>query len=418
MRLQNGIRERGGLRNIPRMGQAMSNRLVQLTLYSLRLPFRRPFAHAAASRDGAETLILAALLADGTIGFGEAIPRGYVTGETLSSVIETIQTFFAPRLSGLEPKRYADVMDFADQLPCLHLQGKNINCARGAVELALLDAYGRFFGESVTEIIPWLGFGAFAQAGSVQPPPVSGVLGTGSRNQIVWQSRLMRWYGLRDFKIKLGDDRDEEMLRWIESCLSRDISQEDISIRADANGAWDIDTALGRCERLAFLHARCMEEPLHRNDKSHWRTLADLSEVPLMADDSLLTLSDARYLAENDLVDYFNIRIGKNGGLIPSIRLAEYASKSAKQYQLGAMVGESGILTAAGIQFLQMVPDVRFTEIGYSTFLLQRDLVRPSVRFRWGGKLPVLNGSGLGVEVQPATVSKFLTAPPCQIPIA
>jgi len=56
-------------------------------------------------------------------------------------------------------------------------------------------------------------------------------------------------------------------------------------------------------------------------------------------------------------------------------------------YQLGAMVGESGILTAAGRHFLQMVPGVTFTEISYGTFLLQEDIVDQQMRFGYKGRL-------------------------------
>jgi L-Ala-D/L-Glu epimerase len=390
----------------------MTNRLVRLELYHLRLPFRRRFVHAAARREGTDTVVAAAVLADGTIGYGEGLPREYVTGETAESMIANIRGCLSLRLGKLEPGTFAELLDVADNLPFVNESGVIINAARCCVELALLDAYGKHFRTNLGMIGGWLGFGRLAGGEGSGRCRVSGVLDGSTPEAMLRRYRLMRCYGFRDFKLKMGMKQDEAVLEVLERKLHGPMRDGRVTLRVDANGAWDVDTALGMCERLSRLAVVCVEQPLSAEDRSHWRMLSDLSPMPLMADESLVSLDDARYLIENDLADYFNIRISKNGGLLASIRLAELANKGLRQYQLGAMVGETSLLAAAGWHFLRIVPMTAFTEIGYGRFLLDHDIVERDVRFGYGGRLRKIDGPGLGVEVRPDRIKKFIVGNP------
>lgn len=395
----------------------MSNRLLGLELFHLRLPFRGSFTHAAAQRSATDTVVVAALLADGTIGFGEGLPREYVTGETIDSVLYNVNDTLASKLTDLEPKSFTELLERLDLLPFTNEQGNIINSARCCVELALLDAYGKYFGNDLSSLIGWLGDASFARPTGTRPLRVSGVLDGSDKSQLSKRLRMMRLYGLRDFKLKVGSEQDIENLEMITRRLGRGLSNGRFTLRVDANGAWDIDQAVSMSRQLLDFGVCCLEEPLASNDRSHWPMLANLAELPLMADESLVSLDDAHYLSENDIVDYFNIRISKNGGLLPALRLAALAAKRSKQFQLGAMVGETGILAAAGAKFLQLMPTTSFTEICYSTFLLQADIVRPSVRFGWAGRLPKLSDIGLGVHVRRERILQFLVGTPRKIDI-
>ena len=186
----------------------VSNRLLELELLHLRLPFRRPFAHAAAQRSATETVVVAALLADGTVGYGEGLPRSYVTGETIESVLYNIYDTFADLLVDLEPAGLPELLERLDSLPFTNDQNQLINTARCAVELALLDAYGRHFQQDLSAIPGWIGDPGLAGRPSIETIPVSGVLGTDHPDRLVRQIRLMRLYGLRHFKLKVGSPND------------------------------------------------------------------------------------------------------------------------------------------------------------------------------------------------------------------
>jgi len=83
---------------------------------------------------------------------------------------------------------------------------------------------------------------------------------------------------------------------------------------------------------------------------------------------------------------------------------------------LGALVGESGILSAAARVFLQLAPPVRFLENSYGSFLLKRDLVLQRTRFGYGGRIRPLAGNGLGVELNESALAD-LTEEVARIPL-
>src|SRR5688500_4181968 len=61
------------------------------------LPFRIVFGHSLAKRKGSTNIWVRALVTGGIAGYGEAVPRSYVTGETLPGVVEEIgRTLSAP----------------------------------------------------------------------------------------------------------------------------------------------------------------------------------------------------------------------------------------------------------------------------------------------------------------------------------
>ncbi len=396
----------------------MSARLLELQLFHLRMPFRRKFSHARAQRDITDTVVVAALLSDGSVGYGEGLPREYVTGETVESVLYNINAALVDCLQKVEPKNFTELIEIVYNLPFANEQGQIINSARCAVELALLDAYGRHFNCTFESLPGYLGLTGESYQEPNRNIRVSGLLDGSDPDKTLKRLKLMRLAGIKDFKLKLGCQYDIRNLSNIFKRLGRRLVSEKLSLRVDANGAWDIDAAAAMSEKLADYWVCCLEQPLAVDDFSHWNALADLSPVPLMPDESLLSIEDADFFIENELCEYFNIRISKNGGLIPSLRIAQTASANSIAYSLGAMVGETGILAAAGIQFLQLAPYTEFTEICYSTFLLQDDIVTPSIKFGFAGKIPKLSKPGLGISVKNDLLNKYLVNPPHKLTLA
>jgi hypothetical protein len=71
------------------------------------------------------------------------------------------------------------------------------------------------------------------------------------------------------------------------------------------------------------------------------------------------------------------------------------------------MVGESSVLSAAQRRLLQAGPEPAFVEGNFGRFLLAADIARPSLRFRWGGRLKARAGRSLGVSVRPESLDEL-----------
>src|SRR5437763_3057703 len=85
-------------------GQARMN-IDAIDAFTINLPFRFAFKHSLAERSSSTNLFVRVTLNDGTVGYGESIPRDYVTGETIDGAREDVTKRFAPQFIG------ADVSD-------------------------------------------------------------------------------------------------------------------------------------------------------------------------------------------------------------------------------------------------------------------------------------------------------------------
>ena len=150
-----------------------------------------------------------------------------------------------------------------------------------------------------------------------------------------------------------------------------------------------------------------LEQPLPRGEEERLATLREVVGWPVMHDESLVTVEDAKRLINLGVADGFNIRVSKCGGLLPSLRLAGLARRAGVRLQLGCMVGETSILSAAGLRFLQECPGVEWAEGCFGRLLLQSDVTVRSLRFGYGGRPPRLGGPGLGVRVDSEQLSRL-----------
>jgi L-Ala-D/L-Glu epimerase len=127
-------------------------------------------------------------------------------------------------------------------------------------------------------------------------------------------------------------------------------------------------------------------------------------------DESLVTVEQARRLIEDVACDLFNVRVSKCGGIAGSLAVARLAQEAGVKIQVGAQVGETGILSAAGRAFAAHVPALAFAEGSFGTWLLAEDVTFENVAFGYGGRAPLLNTRGLSVTVNEQTLERFATA--------
>src|SRR5258706_10397537 len=128
-------------------------RIERIDVLTATLPFRFSFGHALAERSDSTNVYVRLTLDDGAVGYGEGVPREYVTGETVESAQAALCEQQVPALLGRELERPEDVSAAIDA--AAPVAGPPLaNSARCALELALLDAAGKHFGQSVGA---WLG---------------------------------------------------------------------------------------------------------------------------------------------------------------------------------------------------------------------------------------------------------------------
>ena len=387
-----------------------------LRIHRLAIPMRIRFEHAAAVRDVADAVIVE--LTAGApyahhVGYGETIARAYVTGETPDSVVDDIANLFAPRLANFQPATFVEALEIIEDLPT-QVSGRVVTAARTAVELALLDLTCSVFRRRPADVAGWMGLLGFGPPGCHATARYSGIVLGHTQRKLSTFLRLQRLYGLRDFKLKVAIEGWEDRLAWTYRILRKGIEQKKITLRADANAGWSLLEANEAAATLESHGICALEQPLSDADDADVPYLAEQTSCHIVADESLLTIEDAQRLIDAGGVRVLNIRIAKNGGLMPALRIARLGLAAGLDIQLGCLVGETSILTAAGIAFLEACPRVRFVEGAYGRWLLRDDVARRSLRFGYGGRIRAPAKPGLGVTIDPVSLRRLaVTDPSC-----
>jgi len=386
----------------------------QVTVTPLEIPLRTRVRHSAADRGVADPVIVTVELRNGTLGYGETAARSYVTGETVESVLDAIQSVFVPHLVSFHPESFADALAAVESLPWHDRRENLIPAARAAVELAVLDAALGHYGKDIDDVARWSGIPRFGAPGSLRTARFSGVLAEGAAGDILRRLRHMWWGGLRRFKLKVGLPDDAERLSTLDHRLGRKLRSGQAMLRLDANGAWTLGEAVEWFRRRPDFPIEAVEQPLARGRESDLRGFKDRVGVPLIHDESVATEADLRRMIDLGVADGINIRIAKCGGLLPSLRLAGIAHRQGVAIGIGCMVGETSILSAAGLRLLEICPGVKWLEGCFGDRLLSADVTCRSLKFGYGGRPPRLSDPGLGVEVLPDRLKRFCAAKPQQ----
>lgn len=397
-------------------------KVISLELFLVRLPFRIRFEHRAAVRKESAGLLARIVLSDRTVGWGEGIPRAYVTGETVEAAAQAVREFYAPRLRSWDPADFDQAAVEAASLPTFSRDGRVFNAARCSLELALLDAYGRCFHRKLFEAAaPLPGpapSGSIATSdngdrdGERSRPAVTAVLPAGGALKVHGLYRAFRMAGYRDFKLKVGFPDDQRRFGFLWAKTSRP-GQTRITVRADANGAWTVPEAEENMKTLMEKGVRIFEQPLAKDDWDGYRRLSgSFGPQAIILDESLVSIEDAQRAARERLCQGFNIRISKNGGFFPALEIARLAAAQEIHIYLGSMVGESSLLAAAQIHLLAAAPPITGVEPAFSRLLLKRDLVvhhRRSGRRSLHTRPGVKEGPpfGLGVDIDEKIVARF-----------
>ena len=154
----------------------------------------------------------------------------------------------------------------------------------------MLDAGGRAFGRSAGELLgPRLR----------QQVAYSGVLPLLPAPLMLLGALAHRLYGVTTVKLKVGRSLAEDLrnLKLLRAALG-----PKADLRVDANGAWQPDQAVAAIRAMQPYRIRAVEQPVGKDDFAGLKQVADAVEVPIMADESLCTLEDARRLADDRAV--------------------------------------------------------------------------------------------------------------------
>lgn len=134
----------------------------------------------------------------------------------------------------------------------------------------------------------------------------------------------------------------------------------EITLRVDANQAWDAETAIRiiRAGEDAGLGVELVEQPVAAHDLDALAAVTDAVDTPIMADESVRTARDVRRISDRGAADLVNIKLAKTGGLAEALAAAEAARAAGLGLVIGCMMESHVGVSAAAHLAAAVAPDV------------------------------------------------------------
>lgn len=338
---------------------------LKLVVEQCTITTRHPFAIARGSTNGYRRAWVRIVADDGVEGWGEADPSSYY-GETLDTVLAT--------LAKLAPHLPRDPFDLEGaEARFAQLVPKN-GAARAALSAALHDLVGKRVGQPL-----WRLWGLDPK----KAPQSSFTIGLDSPETMRDKVREAEPYPL--LKVKLGTDRDEEILRTV-----RDATEK--PIRVDANAAWTVARAKQMIPVLRDHGVEFLEQPLPPDDLeglAEVRRHAHAHALPIVVDESCLIAADIPRLAGR--ADGINIKLSKCGSLREALRMIATARAHGMLVMVGCMIETSLGITAAA----HFTPLVDAADLDGAALTVDDPFVGASIA---GGDIRLPTEPGLGVR--------------------
>jgi len=334
---------------------------LKLTAEVVTLKTRHPFIIARGGNSDYRVVCVRLSDGDGLEGWGEASPSSYY-GETADTVVE--------KLKLLEPYLPKDPFDldaaearFAEVVP------KN-GAARAALSVALHDLVGKLLGIPLYQL-----WGLDAK----KAPVSSFTIGIDTPEKT--RAKVKEAAGYSILKIKLGTDRDEEILKTIRDATDK-------PLRVDANAGWTRERALKMLPMLKEYGVEFVEQPLPPDDLEGIAAVRRAGILPVVVDESCIVAADIPRVAQ--AADGINIKLAKCGSLREALRMIATARAHRMLVMVGCMIETSIGITAAA----HFTPLVDAADLDGAALTANDPYCGAEIG---GGPIKIPDGPGLGV---------------------
>src|SRR5687767_6460083 len=337
---------------------------MKLAYQTIELKPTHPFVIARGGYAHHRNVVVRITDKDGLEGFGEAAPNKYY-GESVETVIAALAQFKLV-LEAADPLSLESTEESLSRL----LRGNA--SAKGAISSALHDLVGKRLGVPVHRM-----WGLDPE----RAPQSSFTIAIAENAELERRVSEAREYPI--LKIKLGTERDEEIVR-----IVRNAGPEK-RLRVDANAGWTPKQAVRMSDFLADHGVEMLEQPVAAADIEGLRFVRKRSKLPVFADESCLVAADIAKLA--GAVDGINIKLAKCGSMREAMRMVHAARALGMQVMAGCMIE-----TSLGISAIaQISPLLDFADFDGAALLSTDPFVGTSIR---GGQIRLGDGPGIGAQ--------------------
>jgi L-alanine-DL-glutamate epimerase-like enolase superfamily enzyme len=301
------------------MNTAKQITISQIEIYKSPIQLKEPFVISLGPLEFAPNVVIVIRTNQGLTGFGECSPFMSINGESMETCF-VVAHYLANALKGRNPSDIADCSLVMDRV----IYGNS--SIKSAFDIALYDIASQHAGMPL-----------YAFLGGHQNKIITTdyTVSFGDPVKMAQDALSIKERRFQIIKVKLGEskDKDVERIRMIRETIGMILS-----LRIDANQGWDVDEAIETLIALAPYNIQLCEEPIPRWNFMELSNVRKHSPIRIMADESCCDHHDAKRLIDLSACDFFNIKLGKSGGIFNALKMIQLAEQAKIDIQIGGFL--------------------------------------------------------------------------------
>ena len=349
-------------------------KLKEIELRIIHLPLVRPFRTSFGTQTSREVLMVKVVNENGTTGWAEcvAMSEPLYSPEYVSGCLDLMKKFLIPAL-----KSKPEIT--AEDVPVILKPFLGGQMAKASLETAILDAQLR---DQKTSLATYLG---------ATKSKVECGVSVGIANNLEALAEEVKSYvdaGYRRIKLKIEPGWDIKAVKHIRNLYP------EIPLQVDANQAYSRDDGK-HLAKLDEFNLLLIEQPLDEHDILGHAQLSKEVKTPICLDESIISLQSAEDALALKATTIINIKPGRVGGYIESVKIHDLCLKNKIPVWCGGML-ETGIGRAANLALAALPGFTLPGDTSASARYFKQDITTPFVMEN--GYLNVPQGAGIGVE--------------------
>jgi len=366
-------------------------KITKAEVFLTKIPVTRAHKMAIGTTYHQECVFLKLHTDEGICGWGETphMVRFSGYGETQQTVASALRDFLIPAVIGKDPTHIEEHQVALDK--ALPWNGR----AKSSVNMALYDITGKALNTPVYNLLGGKCRDAMLLSWSI---PIVGF------DAGLKEAEEMMKKGIRVFKVKAGRENpmdDVEMVKRMRKTVG-----DEVSLRVDANQAYDVKTAIKVINAIEPYSVAFMEQPVYGPDVEGLAIVNQNVGVSIMADEAANSPRDVYEIIKYRAADVISVYVNPPGGLLNAKKMIAVAEVGRLSCYIGGAL-EGPIGTRACVHLACSSPSVVYGGEMGGRFMLVEDVGAEPMGFK-DGCLIVPEGPGLGGDLDMGKVDKYL----------
>jgi L-alanine-DL-glutamate epimerase-like enolase superfamily enzyme len=369
-------------------------KIEKIEFFPVRYPMvmRFKFFEGPTSGAGRPAVILKITASDGTVGWGESVPIPRWSYETLEASVSALQNYLIPVVKGRDPFDLQGIHAVMNK-EIANSFSTGMPITKAGIDIALHDLIGKVCGKNLAEL--W----------ELETPDdlvLSWTLNPKKLSEIEELMAKGHEHGYQNFNVKVAPDPefDLEMCRLVKKNAPKTF------LWADANGGYDLETALKVAPKMADIGVDVFEQALPANRLTGYQQLKQQGAMPVILDEGCVSPEDLEEFIALGCCDGMAMKPARCGGLVSGKAQLDILKKHNLMF-LGSGLTDPDISLAASL-ILYGAYQLKYpAALNGPQFLGTSVLNTPFEVSK--GRIRIPKGPGLGIEVDENKV-KELTA--------